>query len=62
MQANLRLIQRHLKVSIFVAIAIALIELVGGSLSNSLSLVSDAVHVFGDILAIFMSLFAVSMA
>jgi cobalt-zinc-cadmium efflux system protein len=62
MQANLRLIQRHLKVSIFVAIAIALIELVGGSLSNSLSLVSDAVHVFGDILAIFMSLFAVSLA
>jgi len=62
MQANLRLIQRHLKVSIFVAIAVALIELVGGSLSNSLSLVSDAVHVFGDILAIFMSLFAVSLA
>lgn len=62
MQANLRLIQRHLKVSIFVAIAIALIELVGGILSNSLSLVSDAVHVFGDILAIFMSLFAVSLA
>jgi cobalt-zinc-cadmium efflux system protein len=62
MQANLRLIQRHLKVSIFVAIAIALIELVGGSLSNSLSLVSDAVQVFGDILAIFMSLFAVSLA
>ena len=62
MQANLRLIQRHLKVSIFIAIAIALIELVGGSLSNSLSLVSDAVHVFGDILAIFMSLFAVSLA
>ena len=62
MQANLRLIQRHLKVSIFVALAIALIELVGGSLSNRLSLVSDAVHVFGDILAIFMSLFAVSLA
>jgi cobalt-zinc-cadmium efflux system protein len=62
MQANLRLIQRHLRVSIFVAIAIALIELVGGILSNSLSLVSDAVHVFGDILAIFMSLFAVSLA
>jgi cobalt-zinc-cadmium efflux system protein len=62
MQANLRLIQRHLKISIFVAIAIALIELVGGILSNSLSLISDAVHVFGDILAIFMSLFAVSLA
>jgi cobalt-zinc-cadmium efflux system protein len=62
MQANLRLIQKHLRVSIFIAIAIALMEFVGGILSNSLSLVSDAVHVFGDILAIFMSLFAVSLA
>jgi len=62
MQANLRLIQRHLRVSIFIAIAIALMEFVGGILSNSLSLVSDAVHVFGDIVAIFLSLFAVSIA
>jgi len=62
MQANLRLIQKHLRVSIFIAIAIALMEFIGGILSNSLSLVSDAVHVFGDILAIFLSLFAVSLA
>ena len=62
MQANLRLVQRHLRVSIFIAVAIALMEFVGGILSNSLSLVSDAVHVFGDILAIFLSLFAVSLA
>src|ERR687897_1964783 len=63
MQArHLEKIQRHLKVSIFVAIAIALIEFVGGLLSNSLSLISDAAHVFGDILAIFLSLFAITLA
>src|SRR5918992_725054 len=63
MQArHLEKIQRHLKVSIFVAIAIALIEFVGGLLSNSLSLISDAAHVFSDILAISLSLFAVTLA
>jgi cobalt-zinc-cadmium efflux system protein len=62
MQASLKKIQQHLKVSIFVAIAIALIEFVGGLLSNSLSLMSDAAHVFGDILAIFLSLFAITLA
>lgn len=62
MQANLRQIQQHLKLSFFVATAIALVEFVGGMLSNSLSLLSDAAHVFGDILAILLSLFAVTVA
>jgi cobalt-zinc-cadmium efflux system protein len=62
MQATLKQVQQHLKVSIFVAIVIALVEFVGGILSNSLSLISDAAHVFGDILAIFLSLFAVTLA
>jgi cobalt-zinc-cadmium efflux system protein len=62
MPTNLRRIQQHLKLSFFVAIAIALVEFVGGMLSNSLSLVSDAAHVFGDILAILLSLFAVTLA
>jgi cobalt-zinc-cadmium efflux system protein len=62
MQANLRQTLRHLRLSFFVAIAIALVEFVGGVLSNSLSLVSDAAHVFGDILAILLSLFAVTLA
>src|ERR687897_2883293 len=62
MQAKLRQIQQHLKVSFFVALGIALVEFVGGMLSNSLSLVSDAAHVFGDILAILLSLFAVTLA
>lgn len=62
MQATLKQVQQHLKVSIFVAIVIALVEFVGGILSNSLSLISDAAHVFGDIVAIFLSLFAVTLA
>ena len=62
MQAKLRKIQQRLKVSFFVALGIALVEFVGGMLSNSLSLVSDAAHVFGDILAILLSLFAVTLA
>ena len=62
MQAHLRQVRQHLKISLFIAIAIALIEFVGGILSSSLSLVSDAAHVLGDVLAIFLSLFAVSLA
>jgi cobalt-zinc-cadmium efflux system protein len=62
MQAHLRQVRQHLKISLFIAIAIALIEFVGGILSSSLSLISDAAHVLGDVLAIFLSLFAVSLA
>jgi len=59
---HLRQVQQHLKVSLFVAVGIALIEFVGGLLSNSLSLISDAAHVLSDILAISLSLFAVTLA
>jgi cobalt-zinc-cadmium efflux system protein len=59
---HLRQIQQHLKISLFVSIGIVLIEFVGGLLSNSLSLISDAAHVFSDILAISLSLFAVTLA
>ena len=62
MLTHLRQIQQHLKISLFVSIGIVLIEFVGGLLSNSLSLISDAAHVFSDILAISLSLFAVTLA
>ncbi|HEY9388065.1 MAG TPA: cation diffusion facilitator family transporter [Nitrososphaeraceae archaeon] len=62
MLTHLRQVQQHLKVSLFVAVGIALIEFVGGLLSNSLSLISDAAHVLSDILAISLSLFAVTLA
>ena len=42
--------------------AIAVVEAGGGILSNSISLVSDAVHMFTDVMAIGLSLFAITMA
>jgi len=54
--------RRLLTLSLAVTASIAVIEVVGGILSNSISLVSDAVHVFTDVLAIALSLFAITMA
>jgi cobalt-zinc-cadmium efflux system protein len=51
-----------LKLSFAVITAIAVVEAVGGILSNSISLVSDAVHMFTDVMAIGLSLFAITMA
>ena len=41
---------------------IGAVEVVGGILSGSISLVSDAVHMFTDVMAIALSLFAIAMA
>jgi cobalt-zinc-cadmium efflux system protein len=51
-----------LMLSFAVTTAVAVIEAVGGILSNSISLVSDAVHMFTDVMAIGLSLFAITMA
>ena len=48
--------------SFAVTAAIAVVEVVGGILSDSISLVSDAVHMFTDVMAIGLSLFAITMA
>ena len=48
--------------SFAVTAAIAVVETVGGILSDSISLVSDAVHMFTDVMAIGLSLFAITMA
>ena len=48
--------------SFAVITTIAIVEAVGGILSNSISLVSDAVHMFTDVMAIGLSLFAITMA
>jgi cobalt-zinc-cadmium efflux system protein len=42
--------------------AIVAVEFIGGILSNSISLISDAGHVFTDSMAIALSLFAVTLA
>jgi cobalt-zinc-cadmium efflux system protein len=59
---NLQQPKRLLTLSLAVTAAIAVVEVVGGILSNSISLVSDAVHVFTDVMAIALSLFAITMA
>jgi cobalt-zinc-cadmium efflux system protein len=48
--------------SFAVTAVIAVVETVGGILSDSISLVSDAVHMFTDVMAIGLSLFAITMA
>jgi cobalt-zinc-cadmium efflux system protein len=48
--------------SFAVTAAVAVVETVGGILSDSISLVSDAVHMFTDVMAIGLSLFAITMA
>ena len=48
--------------SFAVTAAVAVVETIGGILSDSISLVSDAVHMFTDVMAIGLSLFAITMA
>ncbi|MDQ5842517.1 MAG: cation diffusion facilitator family transporter [Thermoproteota archaeon] len=48
--------------SFAVIMALAIVEVVGGVLSSSISLLSDAVHMFTDVMAIGLSLFAITMA
>lgn len=54
--------KRLLTLSLFITIGIAGVEVAGGLMSNSISLVGDAVHVFMDVMAIGLSLFAITLA
>ncbi len=51
-------IERRLTWALGITLAIFVMELVGGFLANSLALKSDAGHLFGDVLALSLSLFA----
>ena len=51
-----------LTLSFAVTTMVAVVEMVGGILSDSISLVSDAVHMFTDVMAIGLSLFAITIA
>ena len=48
--------------SLAITASIAVVEVVSGILSDSLSLVSDSVHMFTDVMAIALSLFAITIA
>jgi len=54
--------QRNLIVSIFLNLLIVAGELIGGIISNSLALISDALHNFGDLISLILSLAAVRMS
>jgi len=54
--------QHLLLVAISITGSMAIVELIGGILSNSLALIGDAAHMFTDTLALGLSLFALSIA
>jgi cobalt-zinc-cadmium efflux system protein len=59
---NLQQPKRLLTFALAITVSIAMVEVGGGIFSNSISLISDAVHMFTDVMAIGLSLFAVTMA
>ena len=54
--------QRNLLIALFITGIILVAELIGGLLSNSLALLSDAGHMFMDVLALLLSFFALRFA
>ena len=57
-----RHVERRLMWALLITLAIFLMEIAGGFLSNSLALKSDAGHIFGDVLALAVSLLAVRLS
>ena len=57
-----RIIEKRLTVALGITGFIFVMELVGGFLSNSLALKSDAGHLFGDVMALGLSLLAVKLS
>ncbi|HTY15580.1 MAG TPA: cation diffusion facilitator family transporter [Methanoregulaceae archaeon] len=54
--------QKSLRIALFITALFFVVELAGGFLSGSLALVSDAGHMFSDILALILSLGAMALA
>lgn len=57
-----RLIENRLTFALGITVIIFIMELVGGFISNSLALKSDAGHLFGDMMALGLSLLAVKIS
>jgi cobalt-zinc-cadmium efflux system protein len=55
-------VENKLKFGLILTTFILIIEVLGGLLSNSLALLSDAGHVFADIMALSLSLYGVMQA
>jgi len=54
--------ENRLKLAIIISIIVLVMEIVGGIVSNSLALLSDAGHVFADLLSLSLSLLAIRLA
>jgi len=61
-QRNLERNRRDLTITLAITAGYCLVELVGGVMTNSLALLSDAGHMFADVAAIGLSLFALWLA
>jgi len=55
-------IRKRLTFAIFLTFLVLTVEAIGGILANSLALLSDAAHMFGDVFALSLSLFALKIA
>ncbi len=54
--------KKQLSIALLIGASIGVLEIIGGMLSNSIALISDAGHMFTDVIAIGMSLFALSIS
>jgi cobalt-zinc-cadmium efflux system protein len=54
--------RKSMKIALFITSAFFLVEIAGGLLSGSLALISDAGHMFSDLLALVLSLGAMTLA
>jgi cobalt-zinc-cadmium efflux system protein len=61
-QRNLDRNRRDLTITLAITAVYCLVELAGGMLTNSLALLSDAGHMFADVAALGLSLFAIRLA
>ena len=54
--------RKSMKIALFITVVFLLVEIIGGLLSGSLALISDAGHMFSDVLALILSLGAMTLA
>ena len=54
--------RKSMKIALFITLVFFLVEVAGGLLSGSLALISDAGHMFSDLLALILSLGAMTLA
>lgn len=55
-------VEKKLKIAIFLTAFFMFLEIFGGYISSSLALLSDAGHMFRDVFALFVSLFAIKIS